>query len=217
MSLTFYAVSGSPFAWKVWLALEHKKLEYELKLLSMSAGDLRKPEYAAINPRQKVPAIVVDGGFSLYESSAIVEYLEERYPDRPSLLPTDLQRRAVARRVAAESDGELFPAANRLFRQTLYKRDGEGDPKEIASARGELGLELERVERVMTDGWIVDAPSVADFAVYPMLASVRRFGERFPAHSMSAGIGPRTRVWMERVEALPYFAACYPPHWRATP
>lgn len=213
--LTFYAASGSPFAWKVWLALEHKKLEYEVKMLSISAGDLRKPEYAAINPRMKVPAIVVDGGFSLYESSAIVEYLEERYPDRPSLLPADIQRRAIARRIAAECDAYFYPAASRLYRHTVSRRDGEGDAKEIAAAKGELGEELDRVERSMTDHWMVDAVSVADFAVYPMLAGVRRFGERQPQHSLSAQLGPRTRAWMKRMEALPYYDACYPPHWRA--
>ena len=214
MTLTFYAASGSPFAWKVWLALEHKKLAYELKVLSSSAGDLRKPEYAAINPRMKVPAIVVDGGFSLYESSSIVEYLQERYPEGSSLLPSDVQRRAIARRLAAEADAYLYPAATRLYRQTVFRREGEGDMKEIAAAKGELGLELERVERAMSDGWLVDAPSIADFAVYPMIAGVRRFGDKQPQHSMSAQFGPRTRAWMTRVEALPYFDTCYPPHWR---
>jgi glutathione S-transferase len=212
--LTFYAASGSPFAWKVWLALEHKRLEYELKMLSISAGDLRKPEYAAINPRMKVPAVVVDGGFSLYESSAIVEYLEERYPDRPALLPSDIQRRAIVRRIAAEADAYFYPAASRLYKHTIFRRDGEGDGKEIAAAKGELALELERVERSMTDGWIVDAPSVAELAVYPMLAGVRRFGEKQPQHSMSSQFGPRTRAWMTRVEALPYYDKCFPPHWR---
>jgi len=42
----------------VWFALEHKHIPYELKVLSFSAGDLKKPEYAAINPRRKMPAIV---------------------------------------------------------------------------------------------------------------------------------------------------------------
>jgi glutathione S-transferase len=216
MSLTFYAASGSPFAWKVWLALEHKLLAYDVKILSVSAGDMRKPEYAAINPRMKVPAVVVDGGFSLYESSAIVEYLEERYPRGPSLLPTDIQRRAIARRIAAEMDAYFHAAAMRLYRQTTMRRDGDGDAKEIAAAKGELGLELERIERAMTEDWLVDAPSVADFAAYPMLAGIRRFGDVVvPQHSLSAQFGPRTRAWMKRVEALPYFETCYPPHWRA--
>src|SRR5262245_45691355 len=51
MALTFYYASGSPYAWRVWLALEHKRIGYELKTLSFSAGDLRKPEFSAINPR----------------------------------------------------------------------------------------------------------------------------------------------------------------------
>jgi len=42
--LTFYYGSGSPYAWRVWLALEHKAIAYELKMISFSAGDLKKPE-----------------------------------------------------------------------------------------------------------------------------------------------------------------------------
>ena len=57
MALTFYYGSGSPYAWRVWLALEHKAIAYELKTISFSAGDLRKPEFLKINPRHKVPAI----------------------------------------------------------------------------------------------------------------------------------------------------------------
>ena len=45
MANTFYCGSGSPFAWKVWLVLEHKKLAYDLKVLSFQAGDLKKPEF----------------------------------------------------------------------------------------------------------------------------------------------------------------------------
>ena len=92
MALTFYYGSGSPYSWCVWLALEHKQIAYELKTMSFSAGDLRKPEYLAINPRQKVPAIV-DAGFALYESVAIVEYLDEQYAG-PKLFPGDVRQRA---------------------------------------------------------------------------------------------------------------------------
>jgi len=64
MALTFYYASGSPYAWRVWLALEHKGVPYELKILSFDAGDLKMPEFRVLNPRQKVP-VIVDDGFTL--------------------------------------------------------------------------------------------------------------------------------------------------------
>ena len=73
MALTFYFGSGSPFAWKVWLTLEHKGIAYTPKRLSFDKDETRTPEFLAINPRGRVPAIV-DDGFALYESNAIVEY-----------------------------------------------------------------------------------------------------------------------------------------------
>jgi glutathione S-transferase len=57
MALAFYCGSGSPFAWKVWLTLEHKQVAYELKVLSFDRGDTKSPEFLAVNPRGQVPAI----------------------------------------------------------------------------------------------------------------------------------------------------------------
>ena len=51
MAITFYYGAGSPFAWRVWLALEHKALAYELRALSFSEGDLKTPEFAALTPK----------------------------------------------------------------------------------------------------------------------------------------------------------------------
>lgn len=214
MSIVFYAGSGSPYVWKVWLALEHKGLPYELRMLSFQGGDLRKPEFAAVSARAKVPAIT-DGAFSLYESGPICEYLDEKYPlVGPRLLPGDVEKRAIARRIASEADAYFQSPAGRLYRQTSGRANGEGDAKEIASAKSDLTQELDRLERSMPAGWLAGELSIADFALFPMLAGLRRLGERMPQHSMSAQIGPRTRAWMARVEALPYYDRTYPPHWR---
>ena len=124
MALTFYYASGSPFAWRVWLALEHKQLAYEHKVMSFSAGDLKKPEFLAINPRHKVPAIV-DDGFALYESQAILEYLEERHPARPSLFPGDLRQRALVRRIVQEADQYLIVAFDPLMDQIFFTAQDE--------------------------------------------------------------------------------------------
>jgi glutathione S-transferase len=108
MALDFYYGSGSPYAWRVWLALEHKGIPYTLKLMSFDTGDFEKPEFSKINPRRKVPAIV-DDGLALYESSAIVEYLEDRRPGVAPLFSADIRERATQRRLICEAD-EYFAA-----------------------------------------------------------------------------------------------------------
>ena len=51
MTIRFYYGSGSPFSWKVWLALEHKQLSYNFNVLSLQQGEQKTPEYLAINSR----------------------------------------------------------------------------------------------------------------------------------------------------------------------
>ena len=94
MALDFYHGQGSPFSWRVWLALEHKKVPYNLKLLSFQNNDTQKPEFVAINPRHQVPTIV-DDGYALWESMAILEYLDERFASGEKLYPGDARNRAL--------------------------------------------------------------------------------------------------------------------------
>src|SRR6059058_4612174 len=85
--IRFYYGSGSPFSWRVQLVLEEKGLPYEPVLLSFQKAEHKSAAHLARSPHGKVPALE-DDGVTLYESSAIVEYLEERYPREP-LLPPD--------------------------------------------------------------------------------------------------------------------------------
>jgi glutathione S-transferase len=214
MPLTFYWASGSPPSWRVMLALEHKQLRYESRLLSFSAGDLKTPEYVAINPRAKVPAIVHDG-FALYESVAILEYLDARFPDEGGpLYPKDPRGAALVRQTIQEIDHYLVPPATRLFRQVFAKKAEERDPTEIAEARATLLGELARYEHSLTGDYLTGALSAADFALYPILAGQRRAGAKEPALSAMSDLGPRLSAWMKRIEALPSFDKTYPPHWR---
>ena len=82
MALEYFWVSGSCNSWRVHLALELKRVPYEARLLAISKGEHKSPEYLAINPRGKVPAIR-DGAFTLYESMAILLYLDRKYPEPP--------------------------------------------------------------------------------------------------------------------------------------
>jgi glutathione S-transferase len=163
MSLTFYYGSGSPYAWKVWLTLEHKAIPYEFRLLSFDRGDTKAPAFLAVNPRGRVPTIV-DDGFALWESGAIVEYLEERYAQNP-LLPKDAKGRANARRLAAEADSYLGPVVGKLAELALYS-ETPVEAGEIDKAKNEILAELASWEREMTGPYFLGALSLADFAVF---------------------------------------------------
>ncbi len=212
MTIRFYYGSGSPFSWKVWLALEHKQLPYDFNVLSLQQGDQKTLEYLAINPRGKVPTLI-DDGFTLWDSAAIVEYLEERYPEQP-LLPHDLQERAIARRVVAEANQHLYPVARRLLEQTLFRLDGAGDATVISTALADLQRELTYFEDAFCGDYCAGNLSLADFTLYPMLALVRRLHSKQPQHAVGARPGPKLTAFMQRIEQLPYFAKTFPPHWK---
>src|SRR5262245_51164860 len=143
MALVFYYGSGSPFAWKVWLTLEHKQIPYEIRILSFDRGDTRSPEFLAVNPRGKVP-VIVDNGYALWESHAIVEYLEEQYPQLP-LLPSDPKSRATVRRLMLEADNHLSDANTDLLEATLFRKtDVAEDPAKIAAGQDKVLKELAR-------------------------------------------------------------------------
>ena len=214
--LTFFYGSGSPYAWRVWLALEHKAIAYELKTISFSAGDLKKPEFLKINPRHKVPAIT-DGDLALYESAAIVEYLDEHYASGKKLFPGNTRQRALIRRLVREADEYFAHAQERLVDQVLFTPQDKWDAGEITSARKALGGELEIFEGYLSGDFLAGEFSAADITLYPMIALCLRMEKKKADLDVRSAIGPKLGAWMKRIEALPYFAKTYPPHWKAKP
>jgi len=214
--LILYFGSGSPYAWKVWLALEHKKLPYEANRMFFDNGDLKTPAFTAINPRQKVPALV-DNGFAMYESAAILEYLEDRYPDSGEpLWPRDVQARAIARRRAAEVVAYVDPINDKIFAEVFGPADKVPDVTSIEAGKNELAVELERIEGWLDKDYLAgEKLSGADFTLYPYLAFLGRVDTRKPGYDLLALLPPKTAAWMKRIEALPYFEKTIPPHWKA--
>jgi glutathione S-transferase len=214
LALTFYYGSGSPYAWRVWLALEHKAIPYERKVLSFAEGDLKRPEYLAINPRGKVPAIV-DGDVQLYESTAIVEYLEDAYPDYGKrLFPGSVQDRAYVRRLVCEADSYFVPPMNRLVQRVLFTNEAAWDDGRIAAARDEVAGELERWVPAFRGDCLAGPLSAADFALYPLIALALRCERKKPDVALRERIPARIGTWMQGVEALPYFRRTWPAHWK---
>ncbi len=212
MTLTFYYASGSPYAWRVWLALEHKGIPYERKTLSFDAGDLKKPGFLALNPRQKVP-VIVDDGFALYESAAIVEYLEDKWPGEP-LFSADLRHRAVQRRMVREADQYFAAAMEQLVESVLYTPQERWSESRIAAACGDVKKELEMWETTIAGDYLSGTLSAVDFTLYPEVALALRIAKRKYGPLGADLIGPKMSAWMRRMEALPCTQKTWPPHWK---
>jgi glutathione S-transferase len=215
MSMVFYYGSGSPYAWRVWLALEHKALAYDFRLVSFSAGDLKTEDFGKLNPRRKVP-VLTDGDFTLYESAAIVEYLDERYPTAGlgRLFPEDLRQRALVRRVILEADNYLAPGVRPMQHEVFFKPKSEWNPAVIEQGKEALKSELDRLEAEVQGNYLLGTLTAADYTVYPMMALVARLDERFGLLDLDNTVGPKLRAWMERMRKLPEVERTCPPHWK---
>jgi glutathione S-transferase len=209
--IRFWYGSGSPFAWRVQLVLEEKRLPYDPVLLSFAKGEHRTPEHVARSPHGKVPALA-DDGVTLYESSAIVEYLEERYPE-PALLPRAPADRA---RVRIEELECLLYFADRflaLARAVFFTSAERRDAAAIAAARDAVHERLGQLEaRAGARGGEYlggGGPTRADFTWLPFVEIVARAGADLdPART------PWLAGWRTRMRARPSYDRSYPPHWR---
>lgn len=214
MALTFYYGSGSPFAWRVWLALEHKKIPYEMKTISFSSGELTQPEYLAINPRHKVPAIV-DEGFALYESTAIVEYLEEKFSSGARLFPQDTTQRALVRRIIQEADLYLNASMRLLIEQIFFAPQDKWDAAKIERGAHALSEELAMWEKVEIGQFLVGSSlSAADYAVYPVVALALRLEKKKHDLGIRQMVGPKMATWMQNMTEQPIIRTTWPPHWK---
>ncbi|VDM52861.1 unnamed protein product [Angiostrongylus costaricensis] len=107
--LVLYSYWRSSCAWRVRIALNLKNVEYEYRSVNLLSAD--DNEFVKVNPTRKVPALVVDDKH-LTESLAIMEYLEEAYPDRFPLLPKDPIQRAQSRAIALQVTAGIQPIQN---------------------------------------------------------------------------------------------------------
>ena len=185
----------------MWLALERKGVPYHQKTLSFSDGDLKTPEYGALNPRRRVP-VLVDDDFTLDESGAIVEYIEDRWPNGPALFAHEPRKRAIQRRMVREADHYLADVGTRFARA----------PSEETAK--DLKQELALWEGAATGDYLAGELSAVDLTVYPFMALFARIAGKRPDFAKSDFIGPGLSAWMDRMHALPIVQHTWPPHWK---
>lgn len=212
MSVTLYYGSGSAYAWRVWLALEHKGVPHEVKLLSFSEGGHKTPDYTRLNPRQRVPTLV-DGDFVIRESAAVMEYVEERWPQAP-LFAGDLRLRATQRRMIREADDDAGGKVHQVFEAVFVppeKFDGGKLSDAVAALKAEIAQWEPQIAGTYMNGETVSA---VDYTLYPHLAIIERFRLRKPDAIPADLFTPKMAAWAERMKALPIMQKTWPPHWK---
>lgn len=178
MSLTLHGYWRSSAAYRVRLALALKGVSYNSVTHDLRTGGQHAEHYRTLQPQGLVPALEGPDGV-LIQSPAIVEWLDERYPD-PPLLPTDSAGRAVVRAMAAIVACDIHPI-NNLRVLTRLREDMQVDEAAIRDWIAHWVVEgfdaLETLIARHGAGFAYgDTPTLADCHLLPQLYNAERFG-----------------------------------------
>jgi len=179
-----------------------KGLQWETTWLDLPAGEHKRPEYLAINPVGKVPALI-DDALIIHDSTIIGEYLEDRYLDHP-LLPADPALKARARAFEDYADAYLAPSMYKILFQ-MRKPEVERDHAKIEEAERETRRHFEYLNRELAGReFIAGEFSLADIAYMPHLSSYERAGYAVPSDLIDL------HRWWQRLKARPSYAESWP-------
>ncbi|HEX3913903.1 MAG TPA: glutathione S-transferase family protein [Steroidobacteraceae bacterium] len=219
MALTLYWGSGSPFSWRVLLALEHKGLSYDSQLLHFDKQEHQSPQMLKMNPRGRVP-VLKDGDYVVFESVAILYYLDLKYPQTPIFGLTP-EESGVIMRVICEFQAYAEPALQKIV-GAVFGDQVAADIDNLTDAMHIVGREARTIEgRLSKEEWIVGTNySALDMVIFPWIQLLRRALDRSAAAELGARFLPMERNypalarWIHRIESLPRYERTYPPHWR---
>jgi len=199
--LRLYHHPRSTFGRRVRIALLEKKIEHESIELDMAARAHKAPEYLALNPYGRVPTID-DDGFVLYESAAILLYLEATRPP-PPLMPSDAKGRALVDMHLRLCDGQLGRHVGAILFPKRFLPKEKWDAPAMAQAKTEIEKHLAIVEATLgnREYLVRDAFTLADIAYIPFLHFLAL---------MEIEPGPRIAAWRSRLLARPSALATVP-------
>jgi len=202
---TLFGYWRSSAAYRVRIACNLKGIAPEQQFVHLRKGEQRGAEHLARNPAGLLP-VWREGEFSLSQSLAIIEYLEETHPE-PKLLPGDAQRRAVIRQIALDVVADIHPIGNLRVLDALTADFKSDATVRAAWCRRWIGLGLAVIEARLlgTSGQFAvgDDVTLADICLVPQLYNARRF-------DLDLAPFPKTVEVDARARALPAFAQASP-------
>jgi glutathione S-transferase len=219
MSIELYWGSGSPYSWRVQLALEYKRLAYQSHQLQFSKQEHKSPQMLRMNPRGRVP-VLKDGDFVVFESLACLLYLDRRYPEPPLFGRTPEEAGTIMRVICeyqAYAEAHLMEIVSAVFFGQL-----DGRMEEVTRATQLVAGEARTIEgRLSRSDWLVgEHVSAADMVVFPGIMLLLRAMEKRESGELRSRFLPMDTTypaiarWIARMGSLPGFDRTYPPHWR---
>jgi len=184
----------STYARRVHIALLDKKVPHELIVVDMVNRAHKQPDFLALNPYGRVPALVEDD-FVLYESTAILNYLEATHPT-PALVPTDARGRALVDMHMKLCDLQFTRQAVAIIFPKRFFPKERWDLPLFAQMRGEIEAHMKAVAKALggNEYLVRNAYSLADICYVPFL-------EFLPL--MEVTPPPEVAAWMARLAARP--------------
>ena len=206
LTMKLYGYFRSSAAYRVRIALNFKGVPHEHAFVHLlrDGGAQKSPVYMAMNPQALVPALELKGGEVLTQSLAIIEYLEETYPD-PPLLPGDAGARAQVRTIALAVACDIHPLNNLRVLKHLRHEMGQGKEAVEAWYRHWIETGFGAIEKMIgEDGYCAGGrPTMADVCLVPQIFNARRYDIDLTAW-------PRIRKVEETCGSLPAFAEAHP-------
>ena len=205
--ITLYSYFRSSTSYRVRIALGIKGLAHDLVPVNILKGEQRSAEYLAMNPSAGVPSLR-DHGTLVTQSMAILEYLEEKYP-QPPMLPSGANERAHVRALANIIACDIHPINNlrvlNYLTGTLGVNEAQkNDWLQHWIMQGLVAFEALLAASPYTGNFCHDdTPTLADVCLVPQVFNARRFGCDLSALPLIQRIS-------QHCEALPAFAAAHP-------
>jgi maleylacetoacetate isomerase len=179
--MKLYDYFRSSAAYRVRIALNLKGIKPdERTFVHLRMGNQRAQDYLALNPQGLVPALALDDGQVLTQSLAIIEYLEEMWP-QPPLLPPDASARARVRAIALQIACEIHPLNNLRVLNYLIGTLGVSKEQKDGWYRYWIDVGFEALEKRLAHDTATRrfchgaGPTLADVCLVPQIANARRF------------------------------------------
>jgi glutathione S-transferase len=215
MAIDFYSSDGSPWCWRVQLALEYKRLPYALHVVNVATQEHQSPHMLKLTPRGRLP-VLKDGDYVVFESIAILYFLDRKYPSFP-LFGTTAEEGGVILRVILEFQEYIEPHLVAITRALAAGPLGERRD-EITEHAIRAASEARTIEgRLSKSDWVVgERPSAADFLIYPWIEFLQHAllapgAEELRTRFVPVEVQyPALARWFARIEALPGCARTRP-------